>query len=382
MTSQKAKEYEALALSLALVNNDLRQKNFYRKSEFYQQSDELKKKLQAQIAAAENLSRELREKTPQLSIMLNNAINNQPVDLLNINRIPIQQVNQIPPLIQEVQRQTPSEQELQNARLRPSPGPTQKVNIRDLIREQIEKLRPVGETKEETKEETKQEETTIQEQEQKPEELDDSGAELSNDFLERQLTLEYIKLNGRTYPFFNQRIIDAMNRKQKIRAATGLADILTNNKDQLNQNQKNKIKKAFDAIEKKIITRETIDQQKEDTGKPKQPKLKRVPTPPVGPRPPIQSPRKDKKDTGSVAAVEPPSVIITRDDTATSQQLGMGMDYKKILPKKPTKDMKKLILLIGSQRAGNNSEKLKKDIDVVFNRIKKDLTDKLNKAKK
>ena len=60
----------------------------------------------------------------------------------------------------------------------------------------------------------------------------------------------------------------------------------------------------------------------------------------------------------------------------------MGMDYKKILPKKPTKDMKKLVLLIGSQRAGNNSEKLKKDIDVVFNRIKKDLTDKLYKAKK
>lgn len=380
MTSQKAKEYEALALSLALVNNDLRQKNFYRKSEFYKQSDELKKKLQAQIAAAENLSRELRTKTPQLSIMLNNAINNQPVDLLNINRIPIQQVNQLPPLIEEIQRQAPSEQELQAARLRPSPGPTQKVNIRDLIREQIEKLRPV----EETKQETKQEETTIQEQEQeqKPEELDDRGAELSNEFLERQLTLEYIKLNGRTYPFFNQRIIDAMDRKQKIRAATGLADILTNNKDQLNQNQKNKIKKAFDAIEKKIITRETIDQQKEDTEKPKKPKIKRTPTPPVGPRPPIQSP---KKDTGSVAAsAETPSVIITRDDVATSQQvgMGMGMDYKKILPKKPTKDMKKLVLLIGSQRAGNNSEKLKKDIDVVFNRIKKDLTDKLNKAKK
>ena len=377
MTSQKAKEYEALALSLALVNNDLRQKNFYRKSEFYQQSDELKKKLQAQISAAENLSRELRTKTPQLSIMLNNAINNQPVDLLNINRIPIQQVNQLPPLIEEIQRQAPSEQELQAVRLRP----TEKVNIRDLIREQIEKLRPV----EETKEETKQEETTIQEQEQKPEELDDRGAELSNDFLERQLTLEYIKLNGRTYPFFNQRIIDAMNRKQKIRAATGLADILTNNKDQLNQNQKNKIKKAFDAIEKKIITRETINQQKEDIEKPTKPKIKRTPTPPVGPRPPTQSPRKDKKDTGSVAAsAETPSVIISRDDVATSQQvgMGMGMDYKKILPKKPTKDMKKLVLLIGSQRAGNNSEKLKKDIDVVFNRIKKDLTDKLNKAKK
>lgn len=378
MTSQKAKEYEALALSLALVNDDLRQKNFFRKSEFYQQSDELKKKLQAQILAAENLSRELRTKTPQLSIMLNNAINNQPVDLLNINRIPIQQG---PPLIEEIQRRAPTEEELQAARLRPSPGPTQKVNIRDLIREQIEKLRPV----EETKQETKQEETTIQEpeQEQKPEVLDDRGAELSNDFLERQLTLEYIKLNGRTYPFFNQRIIDAMNRKQKIRAATGLADILINNKDELNQNQKNKIKKAFDAIEKKIITRETMEQQKEDTEKPKpkQPKLIRTPTPPVGPKPPIQSP---KKDTGSVASAETPSVIISRDDVATSQQvgMGMGMDYKKILPKKPTKDMKKLVLLIGSQRAGNNSEKLKKDIDVVFNRIKKDLTDKLNKAKK
>jgi len=380
MTSQKAKEYEALALSLALVNNDLRQKNFYRKSEFYQQSDELKKKLQAQILAAENLSRELREKTPQLSIMLNNAINNQPIDLLNINRIPIQQVNQLPPLIEEVQRQTPSEQELQAARLRPIP--TQKVNIRDLIREQIEKLRPVEETKEQTKQETKQEklqkdiEKTKEEIKSRSSELSavDRGVSISDEAVERQLTLDYIQSNGRTYPFFNANTIRAMDEFQLDRASKLLLKILEDGIESkvLNQNQKSKIRKAVDALERQQNI--LINNQR-----PTKPKIRRTPTPPVGPRPPTQSPR---KDTGSVATAEPPSVIITRDDVATSQQVGMGMDYKKILPKKPTKDMKKLILLIGSQRAGNNSEKLKKDIDVVFNRIKKDLTDKLNKAKK
>ena len=389
MTSQKAKEYEALALSLALVNNDLRQKNFYRKSEFYQQSDELKKKLQAQILAAENLSRELRTKTPQLSIMLNNAINNQPVDLLNINRIPIQQVNQLPPLIEEVQRQTPSEQELQAARLRPTAGPTEKVNIRDLIREQLKKLRPVEETKEETKQETKQEQLQRDIQKTKEDiksgssELSaiDRGVSISDEAVERQLTLDYIQSNGRTYPFFNANTIRAMDEFQLKGAVNALKKILEDGiaNKVLNQNQKSKITKAINALNKQIeIVNITRNPQQ-----PTKPKITRTPTPPVGPRPPTQSPRKDKKDTGSVAAsAETPSVIITRDDVATSQQVGMGMDYKKILPKKPTKDMKKLVLLIGSQRAGNNSEKLKKDIDVVFNRIKKDLTDKLNKAKK
>lgn len=389
MTSQKAKEYEALALSLALVNNDLRQKNFFRKSEYYQQSDELKKKLKAQILAAENLSRELRNKTPQLSIMLNNAINNQPVDLLNINRIPIQQVNQIPPLIEEIQRQTPSEQELQNARLRPSPAPTQKVNLRDLIREQIGNLRPIEETKEETKQETKQEQLQRDIQKTKEDiksgssELSsiDRGVSIADEAVERQLTLEYIQSNGRTFPFFNANTIRAMDEIQLEGAVNTLNKILEDgiSNKLLNQNQKLKITKAINALNKQIeivnITRNPLQ--------PTQPKIRRTPTPPVGPRPPTQSPKTDT-DTSSVASVETPSVIITRDDTATSQQvgMGMGMDYKHILPKKPTKDMKKLILLIGSQRAGNNSEKLKKDIDVVFNRIKKDLTYKLNKAKK
>lgn len=385
MTSQKAKEYQALALSLSLVNNDLIQKNFYRKSEFYQQSDELKKKLQAQILAAENLSRELRTKTPQLSIMLNNAINNQPIDLLNINRIPIQQVNELPPLIEEIQRQAPSEQELQNARLRPSAGPTQKVNIRDLIREQIEKLKPVQETKEETKQETKQEQLQRDIQKTKEDiksgssELSaiDRGVSLADEAVDRQLTIEYIQSNARTFPFFNANTIRAMDEVQLERSFNTLKEILNDGiaNKLLNQNQKSKISKAINALEKQIeIVNITRNPQQ-----PTKPKIKRTPTPPVGPRPPTQSPR---KETPSVAASETPSVIITRNDVSTSQQVGMGMDYKKILPKKPTKDMKKLVILIGSQRAGNNSEKLKKDIDIVFNRIKKDLTDKLNKAKK
>ena len=336
MTSQKAKEYEALALSLALVNNDLRQKNFYRKSEFYQQSDELKKKLQAQILAAENLSRELREKTPQLSIMLNNAINNQPIDLLNINRIPIQQVNQLPPLIEEVQRQTPSEQELQAARLRPIP--TQKVNIRDLIREQIKKLRPVEETKEQTKQETKQEklqkdiEKTKEEIKSRSSELSavDRGASLSDEAVDRQLDLEYIMQDSRkANPFFNANIIRAMDEIQIDRSINTLNKLLNDKeltkKKVITKSNRLKIRKAVDALKRQQNI--LINNQR-----PTKPKITRTPTPPVGPRPPIQSP---KKDTGSVAtsaetpsvatSAETPSVIITRDDTATSQQLGMGM---------------------------------------------------------
>jgi len=55
------------------------------------------------------------------------------------------------------------------------------------------------------------------------------------------------------------------------------------------------------------------------------------------------------------------------------------MDYMK--GKKPTKDMNKLILLIGSQRAGNNSYKLKVEIEKLINKIKTDLEEKIRKNK-
>ncbi len=43
--------------------------------------------------------------------------------------------------------------------------------------------------------------------------------------------------------------------------------------------------------------------------------------------------------------------------------------------------MKKLILLIGSQRAGNNSHKLKVEIEKLMHDIKHDLEDKIRKHK-
>ena len=59
------------------------------------------------------------------------------------------------------------------------------------------------------------------------------------------------------------------------------------------------------------------------------------------------------------------------------QQLGRG--YMDIMPKKMTKDMNKLVLLIGSQRAGNNSESLNKEINDLYKKIKIDLTQKYKK---
>ena len=43
--------------------------------------------------------------------------------------------------------------------------------------------------------------------------------------------------------------------------------------------------------------------------------------------------------------------------------------------------MKKLILLIGSQQAGNNSFKLKIEIEKLIHKIKHDLEDKISKQK-
>ena len=75
--------------------------------------------------------------------------------------------------------------------------------------------------------------------------------------------------------------------------------------------------------------------------------------------------------------------IIERGAEAAAPIVGEGLrDYMNYMKgKKPTKDMKKLILLIGSQQAGNNSYKLKVEIEKLIHKLKHDLEDKIQKQK-
>ena len=75
--------------------------------------------------------------------------------------------------------------------------------------------------------------------------------------------------------------------------------------------------------------------------------------------------------------------IIERTAEAPTAIEGQGLkDYMNYMKgKKPTKKMKKLILLIGSQQAGNNSYKLKVEIEKLIHDLKHDLEDKIQKHK-
>ena len=90
--------------------------------------------------------------------------------------------------------------------------------------------------------------------------------------------------------------------------------------------------------------------------------------------------RPKKKQEGET---KPPPIIIERTSEAPTKIEGQGLkDYMNYMKgRKPTKKMKKLIMLIGSQRAGNNSYKLKVEIDKLMADIRQDLTSKISKHK-
>jgi len=77
MSSKRAKELKALATSLALVEDDLLQKRYFRKSQYYQETEQFKREKKAKELAAFNLLKD-KEITPLISGVLSNAIVNAP----------------------------------------------------------------------------------------------------------------------------------------------------------------------------------------------------------------------------------------------------------------------------------------------------------------
>ena len=77
MSSKRAKELKALATSLALVEDDLLQKRYFRKSQYYQETEQFKREKKAKELAAFNLLKD-KQITPLISGVLSNAIVNAP----------------------------------------------------------------------------------------------------------------------------------------------------------------------------------------------------------------------------------------------------------------------------------------------------------------
>lgn len=423
MSSQKAKELRALALSLSLVNDDLKQKRYLRKSEFYKESDRYKMERRAQQLAAVNLSNELKSVAPAVAGVLINAVNNAP-----------------PEVVGHAGDEEIKEGDFKNTSVVAD-------NIVDLI----------GQSKSLT-------EAGIQEAIKNLQKIPDERAAakrekgISDDIFSELIDkkIDSIITSPQNAVNISNEELNKMNEMQTLR----LLELYKMQEDSLDDIAlTNEAEKAIERHMKVLTKRmKVFNKQKEleaelkTRAKPTKPKLKREPTPPVGPPPPsIVAKRgrgrpksKEVEERKQMAKEDKPpkprgrprkkEAIVTQSQAdkkieemlkarqkslqpmtkAQAQELmkpsaqekprilnvgtsasavaagtksttleGDGLkDYLAYMKgRKPTKKMKKLILLIGSKRAGNNSYKLNVEIEKLMHDIKHDLEDKIRKHK-
>lgn len=478
MSSKKAKELRALALSLSIVNDDLTKKRYFRKSEYYKESDKYLSEIRAKNLAALELAKELQREQPTIASILTNVLNNAPVEVVGHGD---------DEEIKEGEIRTTFGPERQPAervpgQLAPIVGSTiseieQKKRIREeakgltdaTLQEVIDKLRPIPEEKVEARE---LDTPAIRQRKALFEELINRkiariSSDTPNNILKltdeelRSMNKEQINtllskyVEVRTEELFGATEIPALSKK----AMKKHTNLLTKRLDKMEKQQQAEVELQRRA---RVIAKPTVSGVEEKKGgdsdggeelpKPTRPRLIRKPTPPVGPPPPSivarkgrgrrkkkeveeskqmemedinvldpkpkrgrGRPRKKKEPIVSQSESDKfleemlkerqkslesmtkeqaeeimkqqskpkPTRIIERTAEAPTAVVGQGLkDYMSYMKnKKPTKDMQKLILLIGSKRAGNNSYKLNVEIEQLINKIKTDLEKKIKAHK-
>jgi len=481
MSSQRAKELRALALSLSLVNDDLKMKRYLRKSEFYKESDKYKRDREARKLAALNLAKELRSRTPTISAALINAADSAAPEIVGHG----------------------GDEEIKEGDIRTSLSPDdvtspQKSVIADIFGQLS---RSAGLSTRAIKDVI----TNLQKTpEEKVEAKRDKGLSdaIYSEIIDTKIDGVYNNFNNAVD--LSQELLQKASKKQLIRLKNRYKEIDEEDYP-TSADAGNIINQHLDIIDDRLEKMEKQEKAESElisrARKPTKPKLTRKATPPAGPPPP-SSPKKrgrpkeidiiksilrdrmasavdvdlkKEKETlkkfndgikltkneyfnlpldflqklGAMNADEfsnyrrriksskkplptieledvedimkkpsrpkltdeqravllapilkqgspsrpktltpeqmqqianPPTRIISEDTPVIEGQgLKDYMDYMK--GKRPTKDMKKLILLIGSQRAGNNSYKLKVEIEKLMNKIKTDLEKKIRKNK-
>jgi hypothetical protein len=435
MSSQRAKELRALALSLSLVNDDLKNKRYLRKSEFYKESDRYKREREARKKAALNLATELMTKTPTISAALINAVHNAPAEIVGHG----------------------GDEEIKEGDIRTSFGPEEKIKdksisgtfaeIKELskgysdkeLEDVINSLKPIPEQKPEAKQLDTKEirlrksvfSELIDRKISRIEKSPTSANNITNQELQT-MNMEQIQKLLSAYSILKQReefddIPLTVETKATMRKHT---TILKTRIQKLDAQEAAEEELKLRAVGRKPRTKsQKVVPIETPLEKPKKPRLVRKPTPPAGPPPvptkrgrgrpkskevaerkqmeledinvldpkpkrgrgrPRKKPEEERRATLTTEQAEqllkPPAKavpIIETGAVAGTPIVGEGLkDYMNYMKnKKPTKDMKKLILLIGSQQAGNNSYKLKVEIEKLIHKIKHDLQDKISKHK-
>jgi len=477
MSSKKAKELKALALSLAIVNDDLTKKKYFRKSEYYKETSKYLQEARARNLAALELAKELQREQPTISALLTNVLNNAPVEVVGHG----------------------DDEEIKEGEVKTTFGP-ERVST-DRVREEakslndetlqdiINKLRPIPEEKAAAKE---LDTPAIQQRKALFEELISRKINIV-----KQNTKNIYKITNAELQNMNKaQILDLLNHYNDLEtvarysddyAITDLAEkSIARHKKILNK-RLNKMQKQEEAEQElrrragRKVAQPTIIPAGDTAGdsdgaetsstlsypaeeQKSAPPLIRTPTPPAAPAPaptpaapaPAQKKRgrpseidiirnilKDRQSAAvdideedentavgkhylgeklskkdlmvlpidileNISKLTPQQykelraefkkapaefrqrlmtrerpVSMIRQRSAPAEIQGQGLkDYMNYMKgKKPTKDMKKLILLIGSKQAGNNSPKLNLDIEKLIFKIKQDVEKKIKSHK-
>lgn len=417
MSSQTAKELRALALSLSLVNDDLKNKRYLRKSEFYKESDRYKKEREARRLAALNLAKELSSKTPTISAALINAVQNAPAEVVG----------------------HAGDEEIKEGDLKKITGST----IGEIARKQDIRQEAISMTQKNIEEAIRNLKKTPEERAAAKRERGLSD-ELFSEILDRRI--DAVNKNFNNAVDISPEQLQRASRSQLIRLKRRYqemdGDDVPTSADaaKIIDEHLDIIEERLGLIEKQEKAEAELKSRARVIAKPTKPRLTRKPTPPAGPPPPSivakrgrgrpkskevaerkQMAKEDKppKPRGrprkkeaivsqSEADKKLEEMLRQRQKTLTTEQAeqllkpppkatriiertaeaptaieGQGLkDYMNYMKgRKPTKKMKKLILLIGSQQAGNNSYKLKVEIEKLIHDLKHDLEDKIQKHK-
>ena len=504
MSSKKAKELKALALSLSIVNDDLTKKKYFRKSEYYKETDKYLQEVRARNLAALELAKELQREQPMISALLTNVLNNAPVEVLGhgddeevkegeiktvfgpagkpAERVP----GQLPPIVgsnlAEIEKKKQLRQEAKS--------------LTDAtLKEVIDKLRRIPEEKAEAKE---LDTPAIQQRKALFEELINRKIKTVKDNSSNiyKITNEELRNMNKS------QIIDLLNHYNELETVAGLSDdfALPDLTEKSIARHQKILNKRLERMEKQEAAELELRRRAErkvaeptiipagDAGgdsdgaeeEKSAPPITRTPTPPAAPAPTTTTRRRGRpSEIDTIQNIlqnrEQAAVVIDEDkqnealgkfylgekltkkdymllpidllqdiSKLTPQQLkeqraafkkapgefrkrqmerqrpvsiirqrssptprkprppampriivgaereggapeiqGEGMrDYMAVMKgKRPTKDMKKLILLIGSKQAGNNSPKLNLDIEKLIFKIKQDVEKKIKAHK-
>ena len=364
MSSKRAKELKALATALQLVQDDLQQKRFFRKSQYYQETEQYKREKKAKEAAALNLLQD-KQITPLISGVLTNAIVNAPPVVFGADEEK-EEIIRTPPISGisgDLARATAQLRRSQSEPSKPSSGLLKQIqDVRDL-------LKPIPDVPKLPPEERRPKSSSESEAEERKSQLIEASKkrrERRTTKTDRQIAEIMGELtayaSGRTRKqFFPVSLVEIMSKNQ---LANTIKE-LKNRRSAIVVNVEND-KTIMDSYDRKIIQLESRFGIKTGT---------------------VGNPSEGGfvvREGGVVSRKRPTPRFSGSDaDTSdTSEFEGMGMKSKflkmygngKI---KMTKDMKRMLMLMGSIKAGNDNPKLRVEYERLRKKIMKSVHSKM-----